>query len=457
MQLRPYQTQIINETRQLMQKGNRTVLIQSATGSGKTLLTATMLDTASKKGMVSIFIVHRRELIHQTHKAFNELGIKHGIIGSGFFPTRCSKIQIASIQTIRNRLNWIQKTNLIVFDEVHHIAAKSWSKVYDHFPESYVIGLSATPERLDGTGLGRYFPVMVNGPKVQSLIDDGYLSKYKIFAPSNVDISKVHKRMGDFVSSELESVIDKPTITGDMIAEYKKLANGKRAIFRGVSIKHSEHVSEQFNKAGIPSQHVDGKTPSHIRDLRIESFRRGDTLVLCNVDLFSEGVDIPAVECVIDGRPTSSLTLALQFWGRALRPHPGKEHAIIIDHAGNCARHGLPCDDRTWSLEGRIKKTKEDTGPMIRLCPKCFGANQNWRKECQYCHTAFTAQPREVDHVEGELTEIDLEKIKKERREIGMARTREQLEVVAKQKGYKMGWVDNLMRARERKKKGDVW
>ena len=452
MKLREYQVNMTNETRNHFLSGIRCVLNQSPTGSGKTLLTASMLKTAMERGIPSIFICHRRELIKQTHIAFNELNVYHGIIGAGFHFSPRPMVQIASIQTLKNKLHMIRKPGLVVFDECHHLSAKSWTKVYDAFPEAYIIGLTATPQRLDGSGLGKYFPVMVHGPSVQSLIDQGYLSKYKIYAPANVDISKVHTRMGDFVTSELSAAIDKPTITGDAIKEYQKYANGKRAIVRGVSIEHSKHIAKQFCEAGIPAQHVDGTTPDNIRDIAMESFRRGDTLVLSNVDLFSEGLDVPAVECVIDLRPTKSLILWLQFCGRALRPHPGKEHAIIIDHASNAARHGFPCDDRTWDLEGREKKPKEDNGPMIRLCPKCFGANQNWRKVCQYCATAFIVQSREVDKKDGELAEIDIIKMRRERmKKQGQCRTLADLIEFGKEQGYSKPywWAKKVMEARD--------
>ncbi len=456
MILRPYQIDLTNQTRQKMQEGYRCVLLQLGTGGGKTLLTAEMLKTAAQRNIPSVFICHRRELIKQTHKAFNDLNIGHGIIGAGFPFSARPMVTIASIQTLKNKLHKIRKPGLVVFDECHHQSAKSWDTVYNAFPDAYIIGLTATPQRLDGSGLGKYYPVMVQGPSVQELIDQGYLSNYKIFAPSNVDISKVHSRMGDYVTSELASAIDKPTITGDAIKEYQKYANGKRAIVRGVSIEHSKHIAKQFNDAGIPSSHVDGTTPYEIRDAVMESFRRGDTLILSNVDLFSEGLDVPAVECVIDLRPTKSLILWLQFCGRALRPMENKT-AIIIDHAGNTARHGLPCDDREWDLQGRDKKSKEDTGPMIRLCPQCFYACNSWRKECPECRHQFVIQSREVDHKEGELTEVDIHAIRKSKRmEEGQCRTLEELEELGRNRGYKSGWAGMRWRSRQ-PKKVDQW
>ncbi len=425
-----------------MQQGHRCIIIVLATGGGKTLLTASMLKTAAQKSISSIFNCHRRELINQTHIAFNELNIGHGIIGAGFHFSPRPMVTIASVQTIKNKLHQVRKPGLVVFDECHHLAAKSWRKIFEAFPEAYILGLTATPERLDGTGLNEFFPVMVQGPTVQELIDDGYLSKYKIFAPKNVDVSNVHSRMGDFISSELAKEIDKPTITGDAINEYKKLAFGKRAIVRGVSIEHSKHIAEQFNRSGISAQHVDGKTPPQARDLAMESFRRGDTLVLSNVDLFGEGLDVPSVECVIDLRPTKSLTLWLQFCGRALRTSPGKEYAIIIDNAGNSLRHGLPCDERLWSLKGRPKKSKEDTGPMIRLCPQCFFACNSWRKECPECKHQFTVQPREVEHKDGELSEIDIKSMKINRKkEENDCKTLEDFMALGEKRGYKKSWA----------------
>lgn len=459
--LRPYQIEDTNKIRSLMQQGFRCIQYQLPTGGGKTLLTASMLKTASTKGVSSLFIVHRRELIKQSVDAFKKVGLHHGIIAPGYYQSNRTLTNIASIQTLARRINRIQRPKLIIWDESHHLAAGSWTKVYKAFPDAFHVGLSATPSRTDGTGLNLYFQSMVNGPTVQWLIDNGYLSKYKLYAPHTVNVEGVHKRMGDFISSELSAIVDKPTITGDAIKEYQRLAMGKRAIVRGVSIKHSQHIAEQFNKAGIPARHVDGTTPDAERDEAMESFKRGDTLILSNVDLFSEGVDVPSVECVIDLRPTTSLILWLQFCGRALRPSPGKEYAIIIDHAGNCMRHGLPCDERTWKLEGREKNKDKDTGQKVKLCPECFYCMQSWRKECPSCRHTFVIESREVDHVKGDLSEVDIEAVKKAKRmEQGRSSTYEELVTLGKSRHMKNphAWARYVIKAREAKrKKASEW
>lgn len=459
--LRPYQIEDTSRIRQLMLNGSRCIQYQLPTGGGKTLLTAHMLKTATSKGIPSLFLVHRKELIDQSIEAFKLIGLHHGVIAPGYYQSPRTLANIASVQTVARRLHTINKPKLIIWDESHHLAAGSWTKIYKEFPDAFHIGLSATPSRTDGTGLNKYFQAMVNGPTVQWLIDNGFLSKYKLYAPHTVSVDGVHKRMGDYIQAELEAICDKPTITGDAIKEYQRLAMGKRAIVRGVSIKHSQHIAEEFNKSGIKALHVDGTTPREERKQSMESFRRGETLILTNVDLFSEGVDVPSIECVIDLRPTNSLILWLQFCGRALRLFEGKENAIIIDHAGNAFRHGLPCDERTWSLEGRKKDKKVDDSPKVKLCPKCYFCTQSWRKECPGCGWAFVGESREVTHVKGDLAEVDLEALKKVRRmEQGRASTYEDLVALGKSKNMKnpYAWARIVIKAREAKrKKASEW
>lgn len=457
MILRPYQQDIIDKARGLMAQGVRSILIQSPTGSGKTALTAKMLHTAAEKGMASFFVVHRRELIKQSTAAFALEGLRHGIISSGFFEDRRHLVQIASIQTLARRYTRYAPPRLIVWDECHHIAAKSWLTIFSHFKNTYHVGLTATPERLDGQGLSGFFQKMIHGPTVEWLIQNKFLSDYRLYAPARPDLSKVHTRMGDFVQAEVTSIMDKPGITGDVIGHYKRFCFGKRAVVFCVSVLHSKHVVSQFNAAGICAAHVDGETPQEERDAIIKRFRAGTVQVLSNVELFGEGFDVPSIEAAILLRPTQSLGLYLQQVGRSLRPSAEKDHAIILDHVGNCERHGLPDESRAWSLDGRDARKSEKSGSSssVKVCPKCFAAQFSARPSCKFCHYVFDKRPREIDERAGELSEIDKEAIRRERlKEQGQAPNRQALLELAIKRGYKNphGWVYFILQARQAKK-----
>lgn len=457
IELRPYQTSLINRAREAMSRGVHSLIIEAPTGSGKTALTAMMIRTAASRDLNCWFVMHRVELLRQAMAMFKSVGVEFGVVAAGHYHRPDQYVQLATIGTLRRRLARLPPPRLIVYDECHHMAAKSWAEIHQAFPQAYHIGLTATPERLDGKGLGAFFTEMIKGPEIQWLIENGYLSKYRLAVPpGGVDADGVHKIGGDFNRAELAVKADLPTITGNAVAEYLKRARGKRALARGVSIVHSRHIAEQFNAAGIPARHVDGDTHPTERKDAMDSFIRGETLVLTNVDLFSEGVDVPGIECVIDLRPTHSLTMWLQFCGRALRPAPGKEHAVIIDMAGNLKRHGLPCQVREWSLGGRTKRrASESGGPGVMICPECAGAQFGRPAACAYCGFEFKAgEGREIREVDGELVEIDIaaERAKIERkREIGMARTLPELQELAKKYGYAPGWAWFRWNARQRK------
>ena len=434
-----------------MLQGHRAVLIQAPTGSGKTLLTAHMLDTAARKGMGAWFIVHRRELVKQSIKAFHGEGIKYGVLASGFQEDTRAAIQIASIQSLIHRYSRLRAPQMIVWDEAHHLAAGSWTRLFSSFPMAYHIGLTATPLRLDGSGLKKYFTSLILGPSVQVLVQQGYLAPYRLFAPGGMDLKGLHSRMGDYIKSEAASAADKPTITGNAILEYKRHCAGKMAVVFCVSIEHSKHVVEQFRAAGIPSAHVDGETDVKERDAAIESFEAGRIKVLSNVELFGEGFDLPAIEVAILLRPTQSLGLYLQQVGRALRPSPGKDTAFILDHAGNVLQHGLPDQDREWSLAGAGDSHRSaNAGAPVRICPKCFAAQFPGSQVCKFCGTVFEIESREVEEVEGELSEVDLERLRKQRAvEVWKAKTREEVEALARARGYKPGWVYHRMKILE--------
>jgi len=425
-----------------MANGIKSILIQSPTGSGKTALTAHMLQTAASKGMGSFFNVHRRELVKQSMNTFSTIGLEYGVVSAGFMASAHPLVQICAIQTLANRYHGLRRPKLIVWDECHHIAAGTWSKIFKEFKDSFHIGLTATPERLDGKGLADHFQVMVKGPSVRWLIDNKYLSEYKLYAPSKVSLTGVHTKMGDFVKSELTELYDKPTIIGDVIHEYKNRSEGKRAVAFCCSVDHSRHVVETFRLAGITAEHVDGESTEEERDGAIARFRAGETKVLSNVDLFGEGFDLPAIECAILLRPTKSLGLYLQQVGRALRPSPGKTHAIILDHSGNCERHGMPCQNREWTLEGRAtNKKKSETTKSVKLCSKCFAAQYPGRLNCQYCNTAFEINSREIEHKDGTLEEVTPEMMaqRKAQKEAEMfsAKTLNDFIALAKKRKYR--------------------
>lgn len=459
MIIRQYQSDLTNKTRDLMMRGYKTVLMQSPTGSGKTVIVSYMLDTASKKGFDCWFLVHRRELIKQSCNTFDMVGLKYGVIAANFDISPQKKVQICSVGTLVRRLGKIRPPKMIVWDECHHSASNSWDKIHKAFPGTFHIGLTATPERLDGKGLRPWFSTMVEGPSVEWLIKNNYLTKYKAFAPSTIEIDGVKTLGGDFNKRDLAIAADKPSITGDAIREYKKHCDGARNVVFCASIEHSIHVVDSFNRAGIPAEHVDGKTRDTDRDKAISNFKSGKTRVLSNVDLFGEGFDVPAIEAVTLLRPTQSLSLYLQQVGRALRPSQGKECAYILDHAGNIERHGLPDQTREWSLDGREKKKK--SGVTVKLCKVCFYANPIFRTECEECGTPFASKKgaRELNQVDGELHEINKEEmrqkqlIKMKRMEQGRAQSLDDLIALATTRGYKnpTGWAKHLFNARKRK------
>ena len=452
--LRDYQVDIIERARNLMRSGVRSICIQGPTGMGKTALVAQMLKTASERKLRSWFIVHRRELINQSVRAFDKVGVDHGVQASTFTENTRAPVQICGVQTLINRYARLPAPNFIVFDECHHQAAGSWAKLFHSFPTAYRIGVTATPERLDGKGLSDYYEQLIVGPSVEWLIAHGYLSPYRLFAPPMPDVT-FHKRMGDFVKSEIVEAMNKPKITGSAILEYKKRAAGKRAVVFCASIEHSKQVVSDFLSQGIPAEHVDGETDQSERDRAIDRFRRGETLILSNVELFGEGFDLPAIEVAILLRPTASLGLYLQQVGRALRPHPGKTEALILDHAGNCARHGLPDENRQWSLQGRdiTNRGPNEQTTSIKICPVCFGAQVSGPPKCIHCGHTFEIQAREIEQVDGDLQEIDVSRLKSARRaEQGRAKDLADLIAVGRARGYKRPelWARHVYMGRRR-------
>ncbi len=402
--LRPYQDAAIVSLRAAMSQ-HRRVLLTLPTGAGKTAIAATIASLALAQGKPVMFLVHRDELIWQTSRAFDSAGVAHGIIAAGVPTCPAELVQIASVLTLAQRLGSVRKPALIFIDEAHHAVAGTWRRIIEVWPTAWIVGLTATPERLDGQGLTDVFDHMIVGPSTADLIQGGFLSGYRAFAPSVPDLSGVSSARGDFDAATLAGVMDRPAITGDIIEHYKRLAAGKRAIIFAASISHSRNLAAEFNAAGIPSAHVDGRTPAHLRRQLVTDFAEGRLMVLTNVNLFGEGFDVPGVEAVILARPTQSLALHLQQIGRALRNSPGKVNAIILDHAGNIERHGLPDDPRQWSLDSKSRH-HVDERPLMRCCPGCKACHQP-APICPECGHRYVSATREPLIVSGDLQEIN--------------------------------------------------
>ena len=450
--LRDYQTDLIDRAREGFRAGLRSVLLQLPTGGGKTVLSAMMVRNTVAKGNTAWWLVHRREIINQASSTFSSLGIPHGLVMGGAITDPMQRVQIGSIQTIARRLSRLPKPDIIVFDEAHHMGAKQYQDVFDAFPDAVKLGLTATPARLDGKGLGNWFQRLIEGPTVSLLIERGALSPYRLFAPATPDLADVKSLGGDYKRDALSKIMDRPSIVGDAVAHYTRLASGKRAVVFACSIEHSRNIVAQFQEAGITAEHVDGSMDTPSRDAAIARFVSGETLILSNVDLFGEGFDVPAIEAVIMLRPTQSLSLYLQQVGRGLRPLAGKETAIILDHAGNSLRHGLPDDEREWSLADKVKRAKAAPAETpVRQCPECYRVYRPAPK-CPGCGYETPVAARVVEEVEGVLSEIDAAAVKREaKREEGACRTLEDWQALASRRGYSSGWAWHRFQARQRR------
>lgn len=460
MKLRPYQEKLIDETREQLRQHQR-VLMQAPTGAGKTAITVFMMGKAAASGKRSVFAVHQNELLSQTSRALWEQKLEHGMIASS---KRKSILpaQVASVQTWVRRTDLYEEPDLIIIDECHRSASSTYQKILEAYPNAKVIGLTATPARTDGKGLDDTYTAIVQGPSIRQLIDAGYLCDYEIFAPpSTLDLSAVKTRMGDYDKRELEQTMDKPTITGDAVATYSKHAHGKRCVVMCVSIRHAEHVMESYRAAGVPAEMIEGSMSNKERELVLDRFRAGQTLVICNVQLLIEGVDIPSIEVVQWLRPTQSLIVWMQGNGRGLRPSDNKDRLLVLDQVGNWAKHGLPDDDREWSLEGRKKgRKKKDDEPdvSVQQCKHCFHIFRPGPDTCPACGKPVEVrQKAEIKVVDGELEKIDLEAERKERKKAqGSARDLGDLVALGIRRGMKnpSGWAVHVHCARSGRKPG---
>lgn len=455
MALRTYQIDLIEHIRTEL-RYHRRILAVMPTGAGKTHTFCTIAQLSTYRNHNVLILVHRSELIEQTSRRLKSMDVPHGVIAPRH-PVTHAQVQVASIHAVARRLSsfpW--SPNLVIVDEAHHCAARSWRQVLDGYPHAHVVGWTATPQRLDGKSLGDSFDQLVEGPSVRRLIDAGHLASYRLFAPpTGADLSGLSKRGGDYKAEQTEERMCEERVLYSAVQNFKKFAPDRQAIAFCTTVRHAELVRDAFVAADVAAATVDGTLGAGERAARLADFKSGVVQVLISVDLISEGFDVPACDCAILLRPTASLSVYLQQVGRALRPS-GRE-AIILDCAGNSATHGLPCDVREWSLQGIAPKSRSELRNVpIRVCPSCYGVHRP-APVCPFCghmHAVARELPKEVDR---ELTEIDVRRAaaeeraekKKKRSEVGKARTLEELLQIAKERGYKPGWAYSVMKSRK--------
>lgn len=426
-ELRPYQLELIDATRQAYRDGFHAPCIVLPCGGGKSVIVAEMARQATVRGNRVLFLVHRQELCDQIRSTFRRWGVDMNLC------------RVGMVQTICRRIGKIHPPTLIITDENHHSLARSYKKIYETFPDAARVGVTATPVRLNGGGLGDVNDKLVIGVSTKWLIENHYLAPYEYYAPTVADLTGLHTQRGEYITEEVMKKLNKSAIYGDVINYYRRLSDGKQAICYCASIEHSKTMAEQFNAVGIRAAHIDGETPKQERAEIVNRFKNGEILILCNVDLISEGFDVPDCNTAILLRPTKSLTLYIQQSMRCMRYKPGKT-AVIIDHVGNYARFGLPDMDREWDLTPKAPgKKKEESEIKIRQCPKCFFTHE-WGPACPKCGYVYPIKERTLE----EIKAAHLEKIQGivlDYTTPNECETLTELQAYAKNHGYKPGWA----------------
>lgn len=437
--LHPYQRELVNETRNRLKQGYKSVLVQSPAGSGKSVVIAEVARLTVEKGGIVMFMVHRKELVRQIKESFEQQEVD------------LSRCIVQTVGKIVHRLRVLPKPTLIICDEAHHSLASTYQKIYDYYADVPRLGYSATPWRLNGKGLHDVYDTMVLGPTIDWLIEHHYLAPYKYFSVKLVDDEKLKKSStGDYTNKSIDEAVGR-TIFGDVVKTYQSKAAGQQAIIYAHSVDYSKAVAEAFRDAGISARHADAKTPTAERDRIMSDFKAGRLKVLCNVDLISEGFNVPDCSCVIMLRPTESLVLYIQQSMRSMRYRPGKV-ATIIDHVANYARFGLPDDEHPWSLSDRKRRKKKKDSTPVRTCQFCFAVIPAKELICPVCGKQRVVERQQseieednsvkLEQIHGRLDmKTDYNSVRYARMNPNDAQNMEDLKGIAEARHYKKGWV----------------
>lgn len=390
--LRPYQQRAIDRLRLHVQHGRRRILLVCPTGAGKSSIAAAIVASArANHGARVLFFAHRLELVNQPVDRFAVYGVTEvGVMRADDVRTNAMMpVQVATVQTLSRRD--LPPADIVIVDEAHRAPGNSYKRILAAYPDATIIGLTATPCRLDGKPLGDVFDAIEVVASYSELIEQGFIAEPRVFSTKQTpDLSKVHTRAGDFVESELETAMIEPQVVGNVVEEWLAHSERRRTVVYACTIAHSKAMVDRFIAAGVRAEHLDGETPEADRAAILDRLTRGETELVSNCQVLTEGWDCPPAKCIVMARPTKSLALYMQCVGRALRPW-NDVRPIVIDCGRNVDAHGLPHEDREWSLTSEAKRV---SGKKYRMCPACFAYVS--KNPCELCGFAPPVKEREI-------------------------------------------------------------
>lgn len=460
IELRPYQRDVLAECGRVIAAGKRRIIIVAPTGAGKTIIGSAIITNALGAGKKVLVLAHTREIIKQTSTKLFGNGIGHGVIQAGFMTRPYEVVQVASVQTLwtravrMNRME-LPSADLLIIDEGHHCPARTYRKIINAYPEAVLVGLTATPCRGDGRGLGGIFNAIVECPQVAELIAQKYLVRTHVFAPAEPDLHGVEMRKGDYVESQLADRMDRADLVGDIVSHWHRYGEDRKTVCFAVNVAHSLHIRDEFVRSGIRAEHVDGSIPKSERDAVLARLASGETTVVTNCMVLTEGWDMPPVSCCILARPTHKMGLYRQMVGRVLRPAQDKVNAIVLDHSGAVFRHGFVEDHVNWTLEpdkraaspAHVARLRSGYSSRLLECTKC-GSIRVAGERCQHCGFLPQRSTKAIVFRQGDLALVDRQRRTAMTHSDPAERIRwhGMLTHIALTRGYKSGWAAHMFR-----------
>lgn len=459
--LRDYQIQLNSTVADVRAAGHRRILVALPTGGGKTTCFAETIREEVAAGRHVLVLVHRRELLIQAQRRLYAACVDAGIVAAGHTARPSVLVQIAMVQTlharaVRSSTMSLPKADVIVVDEAHHVVAGTWAKIIAAYPDAVVLGYTATPIRGDNRGLGGMFGHLVQGPSIPALVAAGYLVGTRVFAPYVPDLQGVKVTAGDYNERQLADRLNRAELVGDLVVHWRRHANGQCTVVFAITRAHGIAIRDVFLRDGALAEYLDGTTPTEERDAILARLTSGQTEIVVNVGVLTEGWDLPGLRCIILARPTKSLGLFLQIIGRGLRPAPGKEYCTILDHSGSSLKHGLvDVDPIPWSLapdrgiDRDFSSSKGDgtTGRKLVTCPECTAIFWSG-SPCGVCGWRPRPKPKAIPVREGDLAELDRDRMTRrlDPTEAERAAWHGMLATIAAERGYAPGWVAHKFR-----------